>query len=261
LKTGKKLPSAAVIGIVLMIIYVPVVCVVVFSFNDSRSSVTWAGFTLDWYARMFSQKTLVGTLLMSLQIAALSAALSGFLGTVGAISMTGAGRRLKTAVALLTYVPLVLPEVVLAVALMMVFSAAGIRFGRLTLVLSHAAFCVPYIYILVSIRLKSVDKSLVEAARDLGASRLYAAVTVTLPLIAPAVASGALLAFAMSLDDVAISQFVSGPTTATFPVQVYSMLKLGVTPVVNAFSTLILLVTFTAVGVTVISGKGKRRDN
>jgi len=248
MKTKRRL-SVAYILLVLLFLYLPMACVVVYSFNTSKSTAIWGGFTLDWYIQMARDRNLIGALIVSLRAAAATSVVSAVIGTLGAVALERASGRLASAVKGFVYLPLVIPEVVIGVALMMLFSAIRLPDGTAVLVLAHSTFCIPYVFILVHIRLRMIDPAIREAARDLGASRFAAFATITLPLAAPAILSGALLAFAMSLDDVVISFFVSGPQSQTLPLQIFSMLRLGITPKINALCTIILVVTFLIVGI------------
>jgi len=241
--------SLVYIFTILLFLYLPMACVVVYSFNTSKSTAIWGGFTLDWYAQMARDRGLLEGLSISLRVGLATSALSSAVGTFGAVAMDRRRGAFVKATQGLVYLPLIIPEIVLGVALMVLFAALGMQPGYLPLIIAHSAFCIPYVYILVHIRLQTLDPAIREAARDLGASRMVAFRTITLPLAAPAIASGALLAFAMSLDDVVISFFVSGPTTQTLPLQIFSMLRLGITPKVNALCTLILVATFMVVGI------------
>lgn len=260
MKTPRGKFSVIYIGIVLILLYVPMMVVVAYSFNASKTGAVWTGFTLNWYSQMAADDRLIESLVLSLQIALVSALVSCVLGTMGAVTVAKYSERAKKAVSLLLYIPLVIPEIITGVALLMFFSVTPLNYGMLTIILSHTTFCIPYVFILVSIRLRTVDAHLLEAARDLGAKPVKAFGTVTLPLILPAVLSGALLSMAMSLDDVVISSFVSGPQSVTLPIRIYSMLKLGVSPKINALSTVMLFVTFLAIGLLQVSRLRKKNS-
>ncbi len=246
--------------LVLLFMYLPILVVVLYSFNDSSSSAptVFTGFSLNAYQTLFSgQGSYLDALGVSVEIAAYSVALSTALGTLGAIGLTrrraaktlgqkalAAGRGFLENLASL---PMMIPEIILGVAFMALFSLLRIPSGKLTLTLAHTTFCVPYVYLVVKSRLATMDESLVSAARDLGATPLRALVTVTLPLIRPGIISGALLALAMSLDDFVISFFVNGAETTTLPIRVYSSVKNGVSTRVNALCTLMLVAVFALV--------------
>jgi len=233
--------------IVLALMYLPILMVVLYSFNDSRTSATWAGFTTEWYQKLFRNQSMSQALLNSLQLAGWSVAASAIIGTLGAVGMSKARFRGKGAVETATTLPIMIPEIILGIAYLALFTAVGLPLGMPSLVIAHTTFCVPYVYIIVKGRLVGADPALEEAARDLGATPVRVFFTVTLPLILPAVLSGMLLSLAMSLDDLVISFFVSGPTSTTLPLKIYSGLKTGVTPEINALCTLMLGTVFLLV--------------
>lgn len=223
--------------------YLPILIVVIYSFNESKLSSTWGGFSLKWYGQLFGDEDMFEALLNSIILALSSATLAAILATSAALGIKKArlpGKQLIEKSALL---PLIIPEIVLGMVFLAFFSLLGMKFGMLTLILSHTAFCVPYIYTQVTARLEVLDPSSIEAARDLGASGMTAFFTVTLPLLSPAILSGMFLSFAMSFDDVIISVFCTGVSVNTLPIMVYTQLKTGVTPKINAMCTLMLAVT------------------
>ncbi|MGI6724912.1 MAG: ABC transporter permease [Christensenellales bacterium] len=267
-------------ALVLVLLYLPILVVVLFSFNGNpgrTANFHFEGFSLQWYRALFDPATGYGQpLRTSLAVALWSVALSALLGSLGAIGLVRrpvrrsilgrAGSMALTLGEQIAVLPIMIPEIILGIALMVLLTLFGIPFGMLSLVLSHVAFCVPYIFITVRGRLASMDPGLEEAARDLGATPLKVLTTITLPLAMPAVVSGCLLAFAMSMDDFVISFFVNGPRTNTLPVKIYSSVKVGVPPHVNALCTVMLAVVFLIVAFsqTLQSGKlrrQERRDN
>lgn len=233
--------------LVLLFNYLPIIVVVVYSFNASKYS-NWAGFSLQWYEKLFRNSQILRSLNNSLILAFFSCGLSILIGTAGAVGMARSRFRTQGLLENVSMIPMMMPEIILGMAYLAFFSIIRIPFGILTLIIAHTTFCIPYIFINVQSRLVGLDPAYVEAARDLGASPTRAFYDVTLPLITPAILSGALLSFAMSMDDVVISFFVTGTTSNTLPLQVYSMLKMGVTPEVNALCTLMLLVVFGGIG-------------
>lgn len=265
----KNSPFASVyITLVLLLLYLPVLVVVLFSFNSNtgRTAVMqFTGFSLHWYQDLFDPISGYGTqLLASLEVAGWSVLVATIFGTLGAVGMLRRPLR-KTLVSRaagsvasfseqLAMLPIMIPELILGIAFMAMFTRLNIPFGKMTLVMSHITFCVPYILIIVKSRLATIDPSLAQAARDLGATPLKAFTTVTLPLAAPAILSGALLAFAMSMDDFVISFFVTGAETTTLPLKVYSSVKVGVTPQVNALCTVMLGFAFLMVGMGQLIG-------
>ncbi|GHU67237.1 putrescine ABC transporter permease PotI [Clostridia bacterium] len=252
--TNKKHAHTAwrpvIITAVLVFLYLPLVLVALYSFSESKVAGVMKGFTWDWYAKLMRDAAMGQALRTSLRVAAFSCLISAPLATLGAIGLAareaGKSRLAKLAsgarglVEGVTVLPVMLPEVVLGMSLMAAFSMVGMRFGIWTLVAAHTTFCVPYVYLIVKSRLAGLDPQLAEAARDLGAKPARAFLDVTLPLILPAVVSGMLLAVAMSFDDVIISMFVNGAQSTTLPLKIFSSLRAGVTPEINALCTITL---------------------
>ncbi len=228
------------LAVIMLLTYLPLAMVVLFSFNDSKLPVSWKGFTLDWYRVLFEDEALMEALMNSLELGGLSCVAAAVIGTLGAIGMTRVAYKSKGMMEYLSTIPIMVPEIILAMVFMAFFSLLNLPFGMVTLVIAHTAFCIPYVFMMVKARLVGLDPSLEEAARDLGASAQKTFWDITLPLIMPAVASGCLLAFAMSFDDVVISIFVNGPRLSTLPIKVYTQIKTGVTPEINALCTIIL---------------------
>ena len=256
----KKWPYVYV-GIITAITYIPILLTVIYSFNESKISSVWEGFSLKWYAELFADRDIKEALINSLILAVLSCVLAVLIGTSGALGMYRVRSRINDAVAYISLIPIMIPEIILGMVFLSVFSLMGLPFGMVTLVIAHTTFCVPYIYSMVKARLVGMDKSLEEAALDLGASPLRVFFDITLPLIMPAILSGTLLAFAMSFDDVVISIFVTGPTVNTLPVKIYTKLKTGVTPEINALATLMLAVMLLLLfGAYVVNKIGQNRD-
>ena len=237
-------------GLVGLFLYAPLVVLVVMSFNDSRRTTRWQGFTLDWYRKALEDAELVESLLNSLTIAALSTGISLLLGTLAAIALWrfrfGGRALVETSFSL----PIVVPEVCMGVAMLIFFARvmpwpAGLPWPLPLgpIVIAHVAFSFPFVAVVVRARLQSFDRAQEEAARDLGAGEWQALWDVVIPHLRPALLAGALLAFTLSLDDFVITFFTAGPDTVTFPVKVYSMVRFSVTPKVNAISTLLLLLT------------------
>ena len=247
------------IGVILALIYLPIILVVIYSFNDSKSSAQWMGFTLEWYEKLFKGGRFNSALINSIVVAILSVLCAAIIGTCAAVGTASREFRTKGLFESLSMLPIMIPEIILGIALLSVFSFAKIPPGLLAITLSHITFCIPYVYIVVKSRLSGIDKSVIEAARDLGATKGYAFLSVTVPLLAPAIGGGCLLAFAMSFDDVVISFFLTAPGADMLPVKVFSSLKLGITPEINALFTLMLL---TLIGVLIISSLlGKLKKN
>lgn len=236
----KRRGRAVYIAIVLTFLYLPMLMVALFSFNPSKTAGVMTGFTLEWYRELFTDKEIAKTLANSLKLAALSVGTAAVIGTAGAVALARKRLRLQGMMEGMAMLPAMVPEVVLGMAFLAAFTFAGLKLGLLTLYIAHTTFCIPYIFVLVRSRLASIDPQLEEAARDLGARPARVFFDITLPLALPAIVAGMLMAFAMSLDDVVISYFVTGPGAQTLPLKVYSSLKVGVTPEINALCTLTL---------------------
>jgi spermidine/putrescine transport system permease protein len=237
-----------VTGMVLIFFYLPILILVVDSFNSSRFGGAWRGFSLKWYARLFHEPAIWAAARNTLLIALLVTFVALVLGTASALALHRFFKsRLQHIHYTLVYTPLVVPEILMGISLLMAFVAAGVKLGMLTIILAHVTFCISYVALIVLGRLQDFDFSIVEAARDLGASSWMAAWKVVLPMLAPGLAAAALIAFTLSVDDFVITFFVAGPGATTLPIRVYSMIKHGATPLINALSTLLLALTFTTV--------------
>ncbi|HIZ23086.1 MAG TPA: ABC transporter permease [Candidatus Blautia faecigallinarum] len=241
--------SRIYLGIIFFLMYLPIGVVILFSFNESKLPVALTGFSFRWYEELFADRDMIEALGNSLILGVLSCLLSAGIGTLGAVGLSRIHWKTKGVMEYISILPLMIPEIILGMVFMAFFSLLGLPFGMLTLLLGHTVFCVPYILMEVKARLVGMDPSLEEAARDLGAGPFRAFWDITLPLIMPAVLSGSLLAFAMSMDDVVISIFVNGPRISTLPIKVYTQLKTGVTPKINALCTIMLAVTVAAMAV------------
>lgn len=230
------------LAIMILLMYFPLVMVVIFSFNESRLSANFTGFSFKWYETLANDRDLKEALFNSILLGVLSCGISAVIGTLGAVGMARVKYKTKGMMEYLSTIPIMIPEIILGMVFLVFFFMLNLPFGMTTLVIAHTTFCIPYIFMMVKARLVGIDKSLEEAARDLGAGPIRTFFDITMPLIAPAVLSGSLLAFAMSFDDVVISIFVNGPRLNTLPVKVYAQLKTGVTPEINALCTIILVV-------------------
>lgn len=258
MRRRSKIPEIYV-TLLLILMYLPIAVVVVYSFNGTKLF-SWEGFTFSWYHKLLHNRNIITAFFNSLELAALSSLSASVLGTLGAVGIAGRHFRGRGTLENLSLIPIMVPEIILGMAYLAFFSFLRLPFGMLTLVLAHTTFCVPYIFINVKARLTGLDPAIDEAARDLGASVPRAFFDITLPLIAPSILSGALLAFAMSMDDVVISFFATGAQTSTLPLQIYSMLKMGVTPEINALCTLMLGAVFLVVAAgRLISARKEKR--
>lgn len=244
----RRQTSPLYLGLILLLMYVPIVLVILYSFNESKISSVWSGFSLKWYEELFHDGSYFEALVNSLVLAVSSSLAAAVIGTLGAYGMTKVKLKSKGAAEYLATSPIMIPEIILGMIFMVFFALIGLPFGMTTLIIAHTAFCIPYVYMQVKARLVGLDKSLEEAALDLGAGRARVFFDIILPLVAPAIASGVLLSFAMSLDDVIISVFVTGVNVNTLPIKIYTQLKTGVTPKVNALCTLMFLATLLLCG-------------
>jgi spermidine/putrescine transport system permease protein len=232
---------------VLVFLYLPVVVLIANSFNASRFGGTWEGFSLRWYVRLVGEREIWHAFGNTLLIAVGATLVSTVLGTTAALALHYWRSGLQQAHYALIYLPLVVPEILTGISLLLFFVALGIQLGLGTIFLAHVSFCISYVAMVVLARLQDFDDALLEAARDLGANWWQAAHSVLLPLLAPGIVAGALLAFTLSIDDFVISFFVAGPGATTLPIRIYSMIKHGSPPLINALSTILIAVTFAAV--------------
>ena len=238
-------------------LYLPMIILVVYSFNESKLVTVWAGFSTKWYGELFRNEAFLNAAWVTVQVAIASSTIATVLGTLAAYVLVRAGRfRGRTLFSGMIYAPLVMPEVITGLSLLLLFIGIGLDRGVLTIILAHTTFSMCYVSVVVSSRLVSFDQSLEEAALDLGCSPMQAFRLVTLPIIAPAVFSGWLLAFTLSLDDLVIASFTAGPSATTLPIKIFSAVRLGVSPEINALST--LMIAIVAVGVITASLVTKR---
>ena len=238
-------------------LYLPMVLLVIYSFNESKLVTVWAGFSTKWYGELLQNEAFLKAAWVTIKVAVISSTIATILGTMAAYVLVRAGRfKGRTLFSGMIYAPLVMPEVITGLSLLLLFIGIGLDRGILTIVLAHATFSMCYVSVVVSSRLVSFDQSLEEAALDLGCSPMQAFRLVTLPIIAPAVISGWLLAFTLSLDDLVIASFTSGPSATTLPIKIYSAVRLGVSPEINALST--IMIAIVAIGVITASLVSKR---
>ncbi|WP_172299948.1 ABC transporter permease [Pseudoruegeria sp. HB172150] len=238
-------------------LYLPMLILIIYSFNESKLVTVWAGFSTKWYGELFRNEAFLDAAWVTLRVALFSSTLATLLGTMAAYVIVRSGRFPgRTLFSGMIYAPLVMPEVITGLSLLLLFISIGLDRGIFTIVLAHTTFAMCYVSVVVSSRLVSFDTSLEEAALDLGCSPFEAFRLVTLPIIAPAVISGWLLAFTLSLDDLVIASFTSGPSATTLPMKIWSSVRLGVSPEINALST--ILIGIVAVGVITASLLSKR---
>ena len=239
----KKLRKAY-IGLIMAFLYAPIVLLILYSFNDSKSRAQWGGFTLRWYRELFADEAIMGALGTTLSIGFLAAAISTVLGTVGAIALFQMKRRPRGVMMSIVNLPMLNSEVVTGVSLMLLYAMARIQLGYLTLLLSHIAFCVPYVVLSVLPKLRQLDPHLAEAAQDLGATPVQGFLRVILPDIMPGVFSGFIMALTMSIDDFVVSFFTTGSGVSNLSITIYTMAKRGISPKINALSTIIFVCVF-----------------
>jgi spermidine/putrescine transport system permease protein len=242
---GTRLPRW-VVGVSIAVyafLHLPILVLVVFSFNDSKFSVDWAGFTLGWYRRLLERPDILRGLKASLIVGGVATVISAVLGTLIALALARHRFRGRTAFEGFLYVPIVTPEIVVGISLLILFALVKVPLGLTTITIAHVAFCLSFVVIVVLARLEGMDGALEEAAMILGADEVTTFWKVTVPQLWPGILSGALLAFTMSFDDFVITSFVSGSGSSTLPIVVYGMVRRNVEPSINAISTIILLVT------------------
>lgn len=238
------------LALILFFIYLPIGVLVVNSFNDSRYGTSWQGFTFKWYERLFANESLMTAATHSLTIAIVAATVATLIGTLGAVALYRYQFKGKAAMSSMVFVSMLTPDIVMAISLLIIFIALGIQLGFVSLLIAHITFCLPFVIIAVYSRLRGFDVRMLEAARDLGAGEGYIFRKIIFPLALPAIASGWLLSFTLSLDDVIVSAFVTGPGYEILPLKVYSMVRVGVSPEVNAISTLLLVISLTLVAIS-----------
>lgn len=251
----------AYVIIIMILLYLPVAVMIQYSFNNSRANVTWKGFTMKYYAKLFSDPELWQIFFLTLMIAVITTIIAVIIGTMGAVGLRNAQFPGKKLIMDSIYFPIVIPEIVLAVALFLCFNFTGISLGIPTIVIGNTTLVLPYIYITVKARLVGMDPSIEEASLDLGANRLYTFFHITLPEIMPGVLSGAFMSFSLVLDELIVTSFLANAETVTLPMKVYSMVKKGVTPEINGLTTIVFLVCMAFVFVFLFIGRNKDKKN
>ena len=235
----KKGLRRAYVGLIMLFLYAPIVLLILYSFNNSKSRANWGGFTLRWYRELFSDAAILSALGTTLSIGLLAALLSTVLGTIGAVALFQMKKGLRRPILSIVNLPMLNSEVVTGVSLMLLYAMARLQLGYLTLLLSHVVFCVPYVVLSVLPKLRQIDPNLAEAAQDLGATPLVGFFRVILPDIMPGVFSGFIMALTMSIDDFVVSFFTTGSGVSNLSITIYTMAKRGISPKINALSTII----------------------
>jgi spermidine/putrescine transport system permease protein len=233
--------------LVLLFLYLPIVLLVIYSFNDSKLNLAWKGFTFRWYTQLWSNRPLIEAAYNSLIIAAVTTVVATVLGTAGAWLLYRYHYPLSRLINTLVAVPMIIPEIIMGISLLIFFTAVNIDLGYTTVIISHVTFCFPFVMIAVQARLVGVDPSLEEAAMDLGATPAQAFFKVMLPYLLPAIISGALMSFTLSLDELIVTYFTYSPDSVTLPIKVFGMAKIGLSPMLNAISTLFIAATVVLV--------------
>ncbi|HEY7842999.1 MAG TPA: ABC transporter permease [Bradyrhizobium sp.] len=240
----------------LAFLYLPIVILMIYSFNDSRLVTVWGGWSLRWYREFFNDSAMIEAVWMSVRVAATSATIATLLGTLAAVALSrGEGFRGRTLFSGMLYAPLVMPEVITGLSLLLLFVALDAERGFWTVTIAHTTLTMCFVAVVVQSRLGSLDRSLEEAAMDLGCDPVRAFLMVTLPLIIPAIAAGWMLAFTLSLDDLVIASFTTGPGSATLPIRIYSEVRLGVKPEINAICTLVVALIAIVIVVASLASK------
>lgn len=241
----RKLANRFYMGLVFLFLYMPIFVLIANSFNASKSRTVWTGFTLDWYRKLFHNETILKSLLNTLIIALIASVLATLLGTLAAIGIYNMKKFTRKLVINITYLPIINPEIVTGVSLMLLFVAFRMDFGYVTLILSHITFCLPYVILNVLPKLRQMNQNLYDAAVDLGCSPFQAFWKVILPEIMPGVITGFLMSITYSIDDFVVSYFNYGPTSQTLSITIFSMTRRKVSPEVNALSAIIFVVVLT----------------
>jgi spermidine/putrescine transport system permease protein len=241
---------AAWTGLVFLFFYLPIAVLVLFSFNQSKLNVVWTGFTLDWYAKLWNDTVLIRALQNSLIVAGGGTAISLVLGTAGGWLLHRYRYRAGATLQTLVFLPMIVPDVILGVSLLILFVTIGLQLGYTTIVISHVTFCFPFVMAAVQARLAGLDPGLEEAALDLGATPVQAFTKVLVPYLMPAILAGGLMAFTLSLDELIVTWFTASAGTRTLPLEIFGRVKKGLDPSLNAISTVFIVVTVAALAIT-----------
>ena len=238
---------------IFLFLYVPILILIIYSFNENRFVSTWTGFSVQWYRVLFEDEQMASALRLSLWVAIWSTIVSTILGTLAALAMERFRFKGRLAFDGMLYLPIIIPDIAMALSTLLFFVVLGIALSRYTILIAHVAFNIAFVAIIVRARLADMDDSLEEAAADLGADQWITFLRITLPLLAPGIVAAALLAFTLSLDDFVITFFVAGPGSTTLPVRVYSMIRFGLSPEVNAVSTLMFVASTALVVISLLA--------
>ncbi len=257
---SKRILKNIFLYLVFIFLFLPIIVLIIYSFNSSSMNIIFEHFTFDWYKRLFENSDLIESFINTLIVAGVSTITSTIIGTISAYGLYKYDFPGKNIINGLIYVPIVIPEIVLGISLLSIYTLMELELSLFTIILSHIAFSIPFVIVSVRSNLTNDIKVLEESAKDLGASNFTIFRKIVLPTIMPAIISGATLAFTLSLDDVVISYFTAGPGSNTLPLYIYSMIKTGITPDVNALSTLMMLVVFTIlISITIYQSHQIRR--
>jgi len=241
-------------------LYVPIIILIIFSFNESKLVTVWGGFSTKWYGELMNNQSIKDAAWVTIKVGLMSSTVATFLGTIAGLVMTKFGNfKGRTLFSGMIYAPMVMPEVIIGLSTLLMFVALAVDRGIMTVTLAHITFSMCFVAVIVQSRMSNYDDSITEAALDLGCTPFKTFFLITLPTIMPAVIAGWLLSFTLSLDDLVIASFASGPGATTLPMKIYSMVRLGVTPEINAVST--ILVGLVATGVITASIIGKKKKN
>lgn len=246
-KTWRSSALLAYSLVILAFLYLPLIILAIYSFNESRLNAVWTGFTVDWYLHLFKNRRVLEALTNSLIIAIISTIISTTIGTIAAIALNRYNYKFKPVINTMLYLPILIPEIVMGLSLLVLFVQTSIPLGKVTLILAHITFCLSFVIITVNARLEGMNAELENAAMDLYATPFKTFRYVTLPIAMPGIIAGALISFTLSIDDFIISFFVAGPNSTTLPLYIYAMVKRGISPEINALSTLLMLTTILLV--------------
>jgi spermidine/putrescine transport system permease protein len=258
MKTWRRQALSGYSWAMLVFLYLPIAILMLYSFNQSRINAVWSGFTWKWYVSLFENRQVMEALGNSVTIALISSVLATLLGTAAALAMKHFSLRWRSIFHALIYLPIVIPEIMMGLSLLVLFSQLHVELGKATLVMAHVTFSMPFVMVIIAARLADMGSELEEAAQDLGATPWETLRHVTLPLISPSILAGFLMSFTLSLDDFIISFFVAGPNSTTLPLYIYGLVKRGVSPEVNALSTLLIVCTVLLV---VVAERLRRKDS